>query len=557
MAKNKINFNSQRDIFNEENIQKCNDFASWAIWYPDLFLDLNKPEDGGLTLHSDERILLRLGTRFASIYGCFPRGYGKTIFEVLGFFIVAVRYPNIQLAITAQTKENAAELLRDKFNEIVRYYPFFLDEIEKYKFSKGEAEIQFKNNSIIDNLANAQSSKGQRRKRLNAEESGLLNNDTFEDAIKPIVEVGRYTCGKLAVIDPEELNQQINFFTTPTWRGSDEHQRSLDMMRDMIDLKGKMVVGSDWMLACWNGRGSSKSQIIDKMRTMSPIAFDQNYGGKWTGATNGALVSVKKLLQCRTLTEPLMENDDENVEIYMGVDVARSQKQSNNQSSISVIRVIRSKSTNLVENCELVNVFNISNTLNFTNQALIIKRTKKRYNAKAVVVDGNGLGAGLIDELLKDAIDPNTGDSLGCWATINTDKVPQKEDAERCLFDLKAQTYQNKLVTNFIDMVDSQKLRLLEAKQCSIFDRDDDVEYEREIEPFIQTDMLFGEISNLKIKFTSGGNISVEQSVSRIDKDRFSALAYVLFYINEYTNKLYEEDVSYENMVSNVSRLII
>lgn len=238
-------------------------------------------------------------------------------------------------------------------------------------------------------LANAQSSKGQRRKRLRMEESNLVNNELFEDALKPIVEVARYTCGKLAIADPCELNQQINYYTTPGWRGSDEHARVLKMIRNMVDLKGEMVLGADWMLPCWYGRGSTKSQILEKKKTMNPTAFAQNYGGEWTGTSTGALVSINKLLKCRSLSTPLFSpgKDDE---IYMAVDVARSQSEANNKSSIAIIRVKRNE-RGRVTSLELVNIFNISNTLNYTNQALIVKRTKKQYNAKMVVVDGNGL----------------------------------------------------------------------------------------------------------------------------------------------------------------------
>ena len=40
------------------------------------------------------------------------------------------------------------------------------------------------------------------------EETYFFTFDTFEDALKPIVEVSRNTCGKLAIVNPEELNQQ-------------------------------------------------------------------------------------------------------------------------------------------------------------------------------------------------------------------------------------------------------------------------------------------------------------------------------------------------------------
>lgn len=516
----------------EDNLQKYVEFASWMIWFPDLWVDLIKPKEGSINLHSDQRIFMRCMTRFFSLYGCFPRGWAKTLLEILTYNIVAIRYPNIDLAITAQTKENAAELLADKMNEIFRYYPMITNEIAKTKFQKGVAEVWYKNGSSLSVLANSQTSKGQRRKRINIEESALLNNELFEDALKPIVEVPRYTCGKLSVVNPEELNQQINFFTTPGFRGSDEWQRNLQMIRNMIDLKGEIVLGSDWMLGCWYGRGSTKSQILEKKRTMSPIFFNQNYGGKWTGSSSNSLVNINKLLDRRVLTQAIFDVKP-NDEYYVSVDVARSQNTNNNQSSIVVGKVNRAPSGR-VTSIDIVNLFNVSNVLNFSAQSAIVKKIKKQYNARMVIIDGNGLGSGLVDELLKESYDPITKESLGCFDTVNTDNMPETDGVEKCVYDLKAQSAQSRIITTFIDMVDSGKLRLLEKRHENIFSDIEDSDYEREILPFLQTDILIEEISNLKIKYLSNGGLTVEKVVSKLNKDRFSALAYLLWYINEF-----------------------
>lgn len=54
------------------------------------------------------------------------------------------------------------------------------------------------------------------------------------------------------------------------FRGSDEWARSVQMYKDMIDLKGEIVLGSGWMLGCWMGRGSNKSQILKKKEILVP-----------------------------------------------------------------------------------------------------------------------------------------------------------------------------------------------------------------------------------------------------------------------------------------------
>lgn len=543
---------AQNDSVFGKNLYKYVQFCSWARWYPDLFLDLIKPETGGITLHPDQRIYLRCIMRFVSLYGVFPRGYGKTYDEVLAMYLTSIFFPGIDLAMTAQTKENAAELIKDKHSEIMKHFPMLENEIKgKPRFSKNDAEVNFKSDSKIDNLANAQSSKGQRRKRINIEESALLNDVLFQDALKPIVEVPRYTIGKLGVVDPCELNQQINFFTTSGFRGSDEYQRSIQMYNNMVNLKGDMILGSSWFLACWYGRGSTKSQILKKKKEMSPVAFAQNYESRWVGSADHALVNINKLMECRSLIETQISAKPDD-EFYLGVDVARSQNTNNNQSSVCVAKVKRNKDKTRIVSVDIVNIINIPNIMNFDTQACIIKQIKKRYNAKGVVIDGNGLGSGLVDFCLKESFDPITNESLGCWNTINDDNMPEyPEEAEKILYNLKAQGYQSKIVTNFIDMVDSKKLRLLCSKQLNDFSVAEQDDFDNKVAPFLQTDCLFEEIANLKLKQLPNGNVTIERVVKKMDKDRVSALIYVLWYINEFCKDLYaSSDYDYTTLIN-------
>lgn len=529
-------------MYNNEatlNIENWEYFCSFCRWYPDSYLDLIKPPKGGLNLHLDQRIYLRVMLRFTSFYGVFPRGYGKTFDEVLASILACIFFPEISISLSAQTKENASDLLKEKYFEIIRFYPMLKNEVEKTNFAKGDSLIVFKNGARLDNLANSQTSKGQRRKRMNMEESALIDNDTFLDALLPIVEVPRVCVGKYSITDPEELNQQINFFTTAGFKGSDEYQRSVDMVKDMINLNGKMVLGSSFWLPCWYGRGSTKSQIFQKKKDMTMISFAQNYESKWVGASNGALVNINKLMNCRSLSVPRTEcKGDE--EYYLGVDVARSQNTNNNQSFISVIKVNRTKDKSRIVSMDLVNLINIPNIYNFTAQACVVKKYKNLYKAQAVVVDGNGLGAGLIDELVKESFDPVTKESLGCWDTINDTNEPEVPDiAEKILYNLKAQSYQSKIVTNFIDVVDSGKFRMLEQRQQSEFTEKEYDDFDNYVAPFLQTDVLFEEIANLKLKHLNNGGVTIEKVVNKLDKDRVSATIYVLWYINEFCRDLY------------------
>jgi hypothetical protein len=63
------------------------------------------------------------------------------------------------------------------------------------------------------------------------------------------------------------------------------------------------------------------------------------------------------------------------------------------------------------------------------------------------------------------------------------------------------------------------------------------------IAPFVQTDFLVEEISNLQLKPLSSGKLTVERVIKKYGKDRFSGLAYILWYIKTYEDNAYQDDV--------------
>jgi ribonucleoside-diphosphate reductase alpha chain len=499
-----------------------------------LFLDLIKPESGGINQHLDQRVLLRCLLRFFAVHGVYSRGYSKTYEEVLAMYLICMFYPGVELALTAQTKQNAAELLKAKYHEIIKHYPILKNEIAGTKFSKDDAELNFVHGSRLDILANSSSSKGQRRHRLNEEESALVDKTTFDDSISPIVEVPRYTCGKLSIVNPLELNGSISYFTTAGFRGSSEHDKVLEMLDNTFDLKGEIVLGANWLLPCWYERGSSKSKILDKRNKMSSVAFAQNYESEWVGNVDGALVNINKVLKLRNLIQAKLKFDKE-YEYILGIDVARSQSKNNNQTSVAPIEIHRNSNGKIIS-LDLINLFTISNDLNFTAQAAEIKKIKKAFNAKMVCCDSNGLGVGLIDALMKETFDPNTKENLGCWDTINTEAQPEIKGAEKCIYDLKPQSAQNEIIVNFISVVDGEILRLLE-KRNDIYDLDDKDNYVENVLPFLHTDFLVEEIANLQLKTLGTGKVTIEKTNSKYDKDRFSAVAYVCWYAMTFENR--------------------
>lgn len=532
------------------NIQQYYRFISWARWFPDLFLDMLRPkingELGGINLHFDQRVFLRATMRFFNMYGVFPRAWGKTFCEIAACFCACILYPGVEISLTAQTKEAAAKLLKDKYKDLIGKYPLLQNEIIDIKQAKDDVEYVFTNGSRITNLANNDTSKGQRRNRMMIEESALLDSAMYEEALKPIADMGRMTKGHLGMIDPLEVNGQIHFFTTSGFRGSDEWRRNITMYNGMLNCTGDFVLGADWRLACWYGRGQTKQQMLDTKSKYSAIKFAKNYESRWVGAIENQLVDMNKLMNTRTLKTPVFENSDPKREFVLGVDVARSSNDSNNKTAISVIEEIKG-SNGLIKRLKLVNMYLISNKMDTNSQACVVKRIRNAYNAKMVVVDANGLGRGLVDDLFYPTFDKLTGEEYEPWTTSDPDYCSDYDDASLVLYPLIAKAGQSSadsnsaIIVNFIGCVESGKLQLLEEKKESDFDifKKGGI---NDFAPYEQTNALVDEISNLQLVHLTNGGVTVKQVLNKIDKDRYSSLAYCLWWIMTYDNKLIQDN---------------
>jgi len=146
---------------------------------------------------------------------------------------------------------------------------------------------------------------------------------------------------------------------------------------------------------------------------------------------------------------------------------------------------------------------------------------------------------GLCDELMKDTIDPNTGESLGCWDTMNTDMRPEVDNSPRILYDLKVQGVNSETIVAFIDMVESGKLRILEKRAHTDYSLTDRDNFETNVAPFIQTDFLLEEVANLQLEHLASNKLSLKRVVKKYNKDRYSSLSYGLWYIKNFEDNQY------------------
>lgn len=507
---------------------------------PDLFLDSVTPRDPetgeriGITLDPAQRMFMRTLFRFERSYHCYSRGWGKTLIELLANYTKCVLVPNTQIFLTSSTMKLASNLIKQKHAEVLRFYPFFKEEIEKYSAKENGAYVLFKNGSRIDTLPNSEDAKGNRGHQICSEESALLSKAVFDNAIEPIVSEP-YKNQKTQGQHPYIVNG-LHFITTTYYVSTDAYRQNLDYCKEMLDLQGTMIYGASWRLPIAFSRGRRASEVEKIKSRVSPLFWQTNYEERWIGGSSDSLIDAGTLIKSRNLELPELECDNEH-EYYMGVDVARSEDDGNNQTSVVVVKVIRGANKRAIK-FQLVFIMNIKGTMQIQEQTVMVKRIAKRFNVKCCVLDANGLGTGFNDQFINSTFDVENNVVYDSWEHVDyKEKLSRDPMAKRCYFPLKAQGKNHEIIVNFQTLFNSDMVQLLKEVDQNEYELTGDSLSCKEFS-YIHTDLLIAELINLKAVPASEDSrkLTVKRQTKKYDKDRYSALAYVLYYISMYDN---------------------
>ena len=360
----------------------------------DCFLEAITPtnEEGkriGITLGADQKMLLRVMARFAYNYLVLPRGYGKTLLEILAVYIAAILYPDSTWSMSAQTLESSAGFFSDKHADIVRFYPIIGQEIDKCRITDNFVEIRFKSGSVITNMTNNGTAKGMRRNGCTFEECALMDFTKYQDNTEPITsEPLKSQLKYMSTPDPYARNKQT--FVTTAYYKNDAYEFCKQMVLDKAYCKESFVFGASYILPAKFKRNRDIEEVEALREKVGDLMFNFNYRSRWAVSNGSCIVDIDKLRELQTLTKCELKPSN-NGEYYVSIDVARSAKESNNASAIVVLKVIRDSKMRVRE-IQAVNVIKLPNGLNFKEQSLICKKIVKTFNAKGLVVDSNGLG---------------------------------------------------------------------------------------------------------------------------------------------------------------------
>ena len=539
----------------EERIQAVmphlRDHISFWREYPDLFVDFMQTggdPDKKLTfnLFFYQRVFLRVAIRYKYVYAVFPRAYSKSFLSVLTLLIRGILYPNARLFTTAGGKEQAAQILQEKIQDICNKIPTFEREID---FSRGATRIGkdqcryvLKSGSTIENVAARESSRGRRMHGGIIEECVGVDQKVLQEVVIPMMNVSR-RCKDGTVQENEALNQSQIYITTAGYKNTFSYDKLIQLLiRMVIEPDKAFVMGGTWRIPVLLGL-QSKNFLEDLKRdsTFNEASFSREYESQWTGTIEGAFFNGEKFDDNRILQKPEYEHSgrsNKNSYYILGVDVGRK----GCQTVVSVIKVTPQPQGGSIKS--LVNMYDFDED-HFENQAINIKKLFYKYQARRVVIDGNGLGIGLIDFLIKQQVE-SSGDIMPDFGIYNDEeRFYKKFQSPQCELDaiyiVKANApinteahtiVQTNLETGKLKFLIDEKVaknKLLGTKLGQSMTAEQREDY---LKPFVLTGILKAEMVNLREE-NEGVNIILKQANKGIKKDKFSSLEYALYYIKQ------------------------
>ncbi|MGL5957098.1 MAG: hypothetical protein ACRCZZ_00585 [Phocaeicola sp.] len=279
---------------------------------------------------------------------------------------------------------------------------------------------------------------------------------------------------------------------------------------------------------------------IREDETFEEASFEREYESTWSGHSSGAYFDADSIDKNRVLENFETSFNGRKDEYYIGsVDVARI----GCQTVATIFKVTPQPYGGSLKS--LVNIY-VYEGEHFNDQAIALKKLWFDYRLEKLVIDINGNGIGLMDAMVLEQIDKQTGDALPPFTLENDDTEMYKKynnepgAIKGAVWGIKAGTQLNSAMhVNAGVQLRGERVRLLvdeRNKKAELLASTKGasmsaLERAHYLRPYTLTGVLKEEMLNLRQKGDATSNIILEQERKGLLKDKFSAFEMGLYYI--------------------------
>lgn len=526
-----------------------------------------------LDLRLFQKILLVMMNMHNTFVFIGARGIGKTFLSAVFIVIRCILYPGTKICIASGTRGQAINVLEKILLELMPNSPGLRNEIDQKasKLNGTDAIIVFKNGSYCKVVTASDSARGNRANILLLDEFRVMDKDTIDTVLRKFLtqqrtpEYAELTKAERAIEYNKELNKTMwlsSAYFSENW----SYTKCRDTCKLMLqDGRSDFICGFPYQLSIYEGLLNPVTVEDEMCETdFSEIKFSMEYEAIFWGDSNGSFFDYTTLAKTRKIVYPMLPSklsalvgNNSKVSIphkspgeirILSVDIAlmSSRKRDNDATSIFLNQLVPTKSGRYISNYVFTDH---SEGLHTADQALAIRRYYEEFEADYIVIDTAGLGLGVYDALVRDIVDPDTGETLQALSCCNDDEMASRcttPGAPKVIWSVKGNASFNSVCAYQLrENFRSGKIRLLnteydgEASLGTIRGYGSlDVAQRLALQlPYVHTTLLIQELVHLQYEESGNGKVKVyEQSGMR--KDRYSSISYNNYVANQLERKM-------------------
>lgn len=492
------------------------------------------------------------------------RGQGKTFLLAVFCCVRCILFPGTKVIIASGTRGQSLNILEKIKIELFPRSPLLQNEVEEIKLSASNAYVLFKNGSSIKVVTASDSARGNRATILLCDEFRMIDKETVGTVLRKFLTDARHP----GYIDnPKyshliERNKEI-YLSSAYYKDNWSYDKVRDYAEHMVCEDNFFVCGLPYQLSMSEGL-LNREAVADEMSEagFNEITWSMEMECLFWGDESGTFFSYDSISKTRKIKYPMLPsrlagllNNSAKIRVpaklqgeirILSADIAlmSSKKNRNDASALFVNQMLPSRGGRYTSN---IVYSDSAEGLRTDEQALMIRRLYEEFQCDYIVLDANGLGLGVYDELAKDMVDPDTGEIYPALSCCNSQEMAERcvsRSADKVIWAIKANPVINSECALLLrEAFRSGKIRLLVPDQDGDSALADIKGYGSLSEterlslrmPYVHTTLLIDELIKLQHEESSGRVKISEKSTMR--KDRYSSLSYNYYVATQLESK--------------------
>lgn len=500
------------------------------------------------------------------------RGMGKSFLIAIFACVRCILYPGTKVVITSGTRGQSINVLEKIQTELLKVSPNLRNEIDmdETKFSGQDAKVMFKNSSYIKVVTASDNARSNRANILIVDEFRMVKKDTIDTVFKKFLTSRRMppykelTEAERKAEYAKEPNKSC-FLSSAYFKDHWSYNKMLDTFKLMLDdNKTDFVCGLPYQLSIQEGLLFPEDVETDMLEAdFNEIKWSMEMEAMWFGDEDGSFFDFNSISKNRRINYPMLPDklssllgNSQKVKIppkqlgekrILSADIAlmSSKKHNNDATAVFINQMMPTKAGRYTNNIVYSDTFE---GLHTEDQALIIRKMYDEFQCDYIVLDCTGLGLGVYDALVRDMVDPDTGEIYPAISCYNNQEMAERctvKGADKVIWAIKGNpTINSECAVLLREGFKSGKIRLLvteydgesllsDIKGYGSLSPSEKTKLQM---PYVHMTLLIDELVNLQHD-ESGGRVRVFEKTGR-RKDRYSSLSYNYYVATQLESKL-------------------